>query len=74
MGGFPDTWIDLKWLLVTSLVMFSFFKAMYGVLSGLEGLDMHNDLLTHTSIKPWYNRVKEAVQSHAGALGAQKKH
>ena len=47
---------------------------MYGVLSGLEGLDMHNDLLAHTSIKPWYNRVKEAVHSHAGALGVQKKH
>ena len=74
MGGFPDTWIDLKWLLVTSHVMLSSFKAMYGVLSGLEGLDMHNDLLTHTSIKPWYNRVKEAVHSHAGALGVQEKH
>lgn len=41
--------------------------AVYGVLSGLEGLDAFRDLMTHTSMKPWYDRVKQAVQTHAGA-------
>ena len=40
---------------------------MYGVLSGLEGLDTFQDLMANTSLKPWYYRVKEAVQTHAGA-------
>jgi len=42
--------------------------AVYGVLSGLEGLDAFHDLMTSTSMKPWYERVKDAVQTHAGAL------
>lgn len=37
------------------------------MLSGLEGLDAFQDLMTHTTIKPWYDRVKDAVQTHAGA-------
>ncbi|XP_015767377.1 PREDICTED: prostaglandin E synthase 2-like [Acropora digitifera] len=41
--------------------------AVYGVLSGLEGLDTFQDLMANTSLKPWYYRVKEAVQIHAGA-------
>ncbi|KAL9987847.1 hypothetical protein ACROYT_G002219 [Oculina patagonica] len=41
--------------------------AVYGVLSGLEGLDAFRDLMTHTTMKPWYDRVKQAVTSHAGA-------
>ncbi|XP_068721051.1 prostaglandin E synthase 2-like [Montipora capricornis] len=41
--------------------------AVYGVLSGLEGLDAFQDLMANTSLKPWYYRVKEAVQTHAGA-------
>ena len=40
---------------------------MYGVLSGLEGLDAFQDLMTHTTMKPWYERVKEAVKTHTGA-------
>ena len=49
------------------LLFMSFPQAVYGVLSGLEGLDTFKDLMTHTTMKPWYNRVKEAVQTHAGA-------
>ena len=44
-----------------------FFQAVYGVLSGLEGLDAFQDLMTNTSMKPWYDRVETAVQTHAGA-------
>lgn len=40
---------------------------MYGVLSGLEDLDMFKDLMDNTSIKPWYNRVKKAVKNHEGS-------
>ena len=43
------------------------FQAVYGVLSGLEGLDAFQDLMTHTTMKPWYDRVKEAVKTHTGA-------
>lgn len=39
---------------------------MYGVLSGLEGLDAFQDLMNNTDIKPWYNRVRTAVQTHQG--------
>lgn len=41
--------------------------AVYGVLSGLEGLDAFQDLMTHTTMKPWYDRVKETVKTHTGA-------
>lgn len=47
--------------------MVIFFQAVYGVLSGLEGLDAFQDLMANTSMKPWYDRVKTAVQTHAGA-------
>ena len=40
---------------------------MYDVLSGLEGLDAFQDLMTHTTMKPWYDRVKETVKTHTGA-------
>lgn len=43
------------------------FQAVYGVLSGLEGLDAFQDLMTHTTMKPWYDRVKETVKTHTGA-------
>ena len=49
----------------THVVIFS--QAVYGVLSGLEGLDAFQDLMTNTSMKPWYDRVKTAVQTRAGA-------
>lgn len=48
-------------------LLFCSFQAVYGVLSGLEGLDAFRDLMTHTTMKPWYDRVKQAVQTHAGA-------
>ncbi|XP_031565480.1 prostaglandin E synthase 2-like [Actinia tenebrosa] len=41
--------------------------AMYGVLSGLEDLDMFKDLMANTSIKPWYYRVKKAITNHEGS-------
>ena len=44
---------------------------MHGVLSGLEGLDAFQDLMTHTTMKPWYDRVKETVKTHTGAKTLQ---
>ncbi|KAK3747835.1 hypothetical protein QZH41_015986, partial [Actinostola sp. cb2023] len=41
--------------------------AVYGVLSGLEDLDMFKDLMTNTSMQPWYDRVKMAVKEHEGS-------
>lgn len=41
--------------------------SVYGVLSSIEGLDAFNDMCLMTKIGPWYYRVKEAVNSHAGA-------
>ena len=35
--------------------------------SGLEGLDAFQDLMSHTTMKPWYDRVKETVKTHTGA-------
>ena len=45
----------------------SSFRAAYGVLSELEGLDAFQDLMANTAMKPWYDRVKLAVQTRAGA-------
>ncbi|EDV27578.1 expressed hypothetical protein [Trichoplax adhaerens] len=41
--------------------------AVYGVLSAIEGLDAFEDLMkTVPSMKPWYDRTKDAVMSHGG--------
>nr|XP_054770281.1 prostaglandin E synthase 2-like [Lytechinus pictus] len=41
--------------------------SVYGVLSSIEGLDAFNDMCRMTKIGPWYQRTKQAVESHAGA-------
>lgn len=40
---------------------------MFGVLRGIEGLSTVEDLKKHTDIKPWFDRMKRAVESHQGA-------
>ncbi|XP_060065174.1 prostaglandin E synthase 2-like [Ylistrum balloti] len=40
--------------------------SVYGVLSSIEGCDAFKDTLERTKIKPWYNRMKNAVQRHEG--------
>ena len=40
---------------------------MYGVLRGIEGLDAVSDLKQHTNIRPWFDRMKRAVENHEGA-------
>ena len=42
-------------------------QSAYGVLSSIEGLDTFNDMCLNTPIGPWYYRVKNAVNTHAGA-------
>ena len=44
-----------------------FTQAMYGVLRGIEGLDAVSDLKQHTNIRPWFDRMKRAVENHEGA-------
>lgn len=41
--------------------------AMFGVLRGIEGLNAVDDLKQHTDIKPWFDRMKHAVETHQGA-------
>ncbi|XP_071948380.1 prostaglandin E synthase 2-like [Antedon mediterranea] len=41
--------------------------AVYGVLSSIEGLDAFNDMVRETKIGPWYERTKNAVNTHQGA-------
>ncbi|XP_078685949.1 prostaglandin E synthase 2-like [Branchiostoma floridae x Branchiostoma belcheri] len=41
--------------------------AVYGVLSSIEDFDTFKDLMENTKMRPWYERTKKAVKSHAGA-------
>jgi hypothetical protein len=43
------------------------FQAMFGVLRGIEALSTVEDLKKNTNIKPWFDRMKHAVESHQGA-------
>lgn len=40
--------------------------AVYGILNSIEGLEAFNDTLANTKLAPWYNAMKEKVESHAG--------
>lgn len=37
--------------------------AVYGCIKAISGLDTHRDVLEHTKVGPWYQRVQEAVGS-----------
>ena len=39
---------------------------MFGVLRGIEKLSTVEDLKKHTNIKPWFDRMKHAVETHQG--------
>ena len=39
---------------------------MFGVLRGIEGLSTVDDLMKNTDIKPWFDRMKHAVETHQG--------
>lgn len=39
---------------------------MFGVLRGIEKLSTVEDLKKHTNIKPWFDRMKRAVETHQG--------
>eukprot|EP00058_Branchiostoma_floridae_P014627 XP_002600115.1 hypothetical protein BRAFLDRAFT_66624 [Branchiostoma floridae] len=41
--------------------------AVYGVLSSIEDFDTFRDLMENTKMRPWYERTKKAVKTHAGA-------
>jgi hypothetical protein len=40
---------------------------MFGVLRGIEDLHTVEDLKKYTDIKPWFDRMKLAVETHQGA-------
>ncbi|CAK6433581.1 unnamed protein product [Pipistrellus nathusii] len=39
--------------------------AVYGVLRVMEGLEAFDDLMRHTRIRPWYQRVEKAIADEA---------
>ena len=43
-----------------------FLQALFGVLRGIEGLSTIEDLKKNTPIKPWFDRMKYAVENHQG--------
>lgn len=38
---------------------------MYGVLRVMEGLEAFDDMMVHTKVQPWYQRMEEAIQKAA---------
>nr|XP_002128139.1 prostaglandin E synthase 2 isoform X2 [Ciona intestinalis] len=40
--------------------------SVFGVLSVMENLDSFHDVLTHTNIKKWYYKTKQAIEDHGG--------
>lgn len=40
---------------------------MFGVIRGIEDLSTVKDMKKHTNIKPWFDRMKNAVENHEGA-------
>ncbi|XP_040541826.1 prostaglandin E synthase 2 isoform X1 [Gallus gallus] len=39
--------------------------AVYGVLRVMEGLEAFDDMMVHTKVQPWYQRMEEAIQKAA---------
>ncbi|MGH0132601.1 UNVERIFIED_CONTAM: hypothetical protein FKN15_040752 [Acipenser sinensis] len=40
--------------------------AVYGVLRVMEGLQAFDDMMAHTSVQPWYERMERATEQHQG--------
>ncbi|MGH0170964.1 UNVERIFIED_CONTAM: hypothetical protein FKN15_070121 [Acipenser sinensis] len=40
--------------------------AVYGVLRVMEGLQAFDDMMAHTSVQPWYERMERATKQHQG--------
>jgi microsomal prostaglandin-E synthase 2 len=41
--------------------------ACYGVLNALEGMEAFDDIMANTDVRPWYDQMKQQVNSQAGA-------
>ncbi len=37
---------------------------MYGILTAMQGCDAFKDLMTNTKIKPWFERMKNLIETH----------
>ncbi|XP_074702007.1 prostaglandin E synthase 2 isoform X3 [Strix aluco] len=42
--------------------------AVYGVLRVMEGLEAFDDMMVHTKIQPWYQRMEEVIQKAVVAV------
>ena len=58
---------DFQTLIKHQFSLYFLYELLMSLRSGLEGLDAFQDLMTHTTMKPWYDRVKETVKTHTGA-------
>lgn len=46
-------------------------QAVYGVLRVMEGLEAFDDMMVHTNIQPWYQRMEEVIQKTGVAIWCQ---
>lgn len=46
-------------------------QAVYGVLRVMEGLEAFDDMMVHTNIQPWYQRMEEVIQKTGVAIWSQ---
>lgn len=37
---------------------------MYGILTLIEGCQAFDDLMKHTKIQPWFQRMKKLIEPH----------
>ena len=58
---------DFQTLIKHQFSLYFLYELLMSLRSGLEGLDAFQDLMTHTTMKPWYDRVKGTVKTHTGA-------
>ncbi|KAJ7409268.1 Prostaglandin E synthase 2 [Pitangus sulphuratus] len=43
-------------------------QAVYGVLRVMEGLEAFDDMMAHTKIQPWYQRMEEVIEKSGVAI------
>ena len=37
---------------------------MYGILTLIQGCEAFDDLMKHTNIQPWFERMKKLIEPH----------
>lgn len=66
---------DVETLVGTQAILFQhcsdlcpLAQAVYGVLRVMEGLEAFDDMMVHTKIQPWYQRMEEVIQRGEAAV------